>query len=104
VKLVFPAQVKLVALDDRTGLYNSTYSFVYGDTLLVGVEPTMPADNVLRVPSVDHAGVLKWVVRDSAFPTKLKFIAHTKGRDLELMPLNEVVEERYTVYFNLQPL
>ena len=111
LSLHLPCSVRLVRLDDTRPRYANSYSFVYGDTLLVGLEtggPNPNASNALRVPSLNAS---EWTVPVRAeevdqggqqhVPQPLRFRAQTLGRTVDLMPLNEVVEERYTVYFNL---
>jgi len=96
LSLHLPGSLRLVCLDDARMEYNTTYSFVYGDTLLVGLE-SPDASNVLTVPSLN---VSEWSMRTSVVG-QLRFTVKTVGRVVDLMPLNEVVEERYTVYYNL---
>ena len=102
-------------LGDTRPEYATSYSFVYGDTLLVGVEK-VNATNALQVSSLNASD---WIVRangneahnnnsttatmtmSSPAAGQLRFTAKAMGRTVELMPLNEVVEERYTVYYNL---
>jgi DUF1680 family protein len=110
----FPRSVRLVRLTDTRPAYASSYSFVYGDTLLVGVVPgpaNPNASNALTVPSLNAS---EWTSRSGttgrsrsvqssqvAGTSPLRFSAKTLGGTMELTPLNEVAEERYTVYFNV---
>jgi hypothetical protein len=69
--------------------------------LLVGIESTLGASNRLVVPTL--ANVTTWVKVSvlSNASTPLRYVAQANNRDLELMPLNEVVHERYSVYYNI---
>ena len=109
VDVALPCAVRLSKLDDKRSAYQAMYSFVYGDTLLVGIAPSAGASHALPIP----AGVApeEWVKtavkrRDG---DALRFVVKPLGATgsaasaaiISLMPLNEVVEERYTVYYNL---
>ena len=78
------------------------YAFVVGDTLLVGVEDDVDEreGNRLSVPSLDAAGWVHASARSTA-AAPLRFLASARNRKLELMPLNEVTHEVYTVYYNI---
>ena len=98
VEVHFPCKPTLVPLDDARPSFEGLYSFEFGDTVLVGLENEPGANNSLVVPSTSPASA--WVRRTSS--TRLRFDAHTRDRVLHLMPLNEVVDERYTVYYRLE--
>ena len=104
VAVKFPTKVVLRALDDRGNSCSSkglacVASFMYGDVLLVGLEHTLGASNELVVPSADPSA---WVAEDPASEArKIRFTAKTAHRTVTLMPLSEVIEERYTVYYNI---
>jgi len=103
IEITLPCAVALSRVDDDRAAYRTMYSFVWGDTLLVGiVAPSATISDVLHIPT----GVAPddWVqtavkrVESAA----LRFVASASdGSFVELMPLNEVVDERYTVYYNL---
>ena len=97
VAVQLAATITLKKLDDNTGNFAGLYSFVFGDTLLVGVEPTMGAPNNLVVPGL-NASI--WVSQNTT-AHGLRFVANANNRKVELMPLNEVVTEIYTTYYNL---
>ena len=98
VALRLPCAVVLAKLDDDRPVYRTTYSFVYGDTLLVGINDG--GDNRIQIPP--GMGPQAWVAKSVArAPGRLRFLAQGLGRLVELMPLNEVVDETYTVYYNL---
>ena len=104
IRMELPCPLKLRRLDDNRTAYGSMYSFVAGDTLLVGLERAPGAPNRIIVP---HLTNLSWVTisNSSSARKPLRFVANVRGRGgddkLELMPLNEVVHERYTVYYNI---
>ena len=105
IKMELPCPLKLRKLDDNRTEYGSMYSLVSGDVLLVGLESVLGAPNRLVVPSTAALrNVTSWVAVSEASTarTPLRFAADAAGGNkLELMPLNEVVDERYTVYFNI---
>merc|ERR1711865_913502 len=78
VVIQLPAIVTLKKLDDNTGSFAGLYSFVFGDTLLVGVERTVGAPNTLSVLGLNTSD---WVTRDtSAHGSELRFVANAKNR------------------------
>ena len=96
-------------LDDARPEYASTYSFMFGDTLLAGMAAPN-ATNALRVTSLKASD---WTVRTSnASPGSstpglqgypggaLRFLAKTLIESVVLVPLNTITTERYTVYYN----
>jgi hypothetical protein len=97
-------------MDDARAPYGTMYSLVFGETLLVGLS-TAPssakASNALPIgEGVSPAAWLKSgaLKRTSAVGKPLRFAATGGGKSptvVHFMPLNEVVDERYTVYFNL---
>jgi hypothetical protein len=101
ISMELPCPLRLRKLDDNRTQYRSMYSFVVGDVLLVGIESTLGASNRLVVPTL--ANVTTWVKVSvlSNASTPLRYVAQANNRDLELMPLNEVVHERYSVYYNI---
>lgn len=99
VVIRLPAIVTLKKLDDNTGSFAGLYSFVFGDTLLVGIERTLGAPNTLSILGLNTSD---WVTQDtSAHGPELRFVANAKNRRVDLMPLNEVVTEIYTTYYNV---
>ena len=102
VDVMLPMSITLRKLDDDRPQFGGMYSFVVGDTLLVGLEPSGHGGtgNELSVKSLD---AVAWVdvSSNSTEEAPLRFVARALNRQLELMPLNEVVHERYTVYYNI---
>jgi DUF1680 family protein len=97
VSVTFPCQVRLQRIEDSRAEYGGFHAFLYGDTLLVGLETEHNSDNSLVVRNTEQPA--KWTSRTGG--GHLRFTAHTAHRSLELMPLNEVVDELYTVYYNM---
>lgn len=98
VVVTLPAIVRLCRLDDARPEYTQTFSFAYGDRMLVGVEHGPGGDGVndsLVVPSLDPTA---WVRRLPGPPLRFRVNAN---RIVTLMPLNEVVNETYSVYYSL---
>lgn len=102
IELTLPAVVRLSKLDDSRAAYGSMYSFVFGDTLLVGLaSATGAASAQLPIPSgvAPEAWVQTAVKRTTG---ELRFVVTgSDGVAVTLMPLNEVVDEAYSVYYNL---
>ena len=97
LSLRFQRAVRLVRLDDSRPAYATTYSFMFGDTLLAGLAD-VNATNSLRVTSFNASD---WTVRADNEPSELRFFATTLLERVELVPLNRITTERYTVYYNL---
>lgn len=103
IELTLPCVVRLSPLDDARDAYRRMYSFMYGDTLLVGLVGS--ADPTLLVPAdlTPEDWVRTAVKRVEGHD--LRFVAAgADAHTIILMPLNEVIDERYTVYFNLTVL
>ena len=93
----FEREVRLVGLGDSRPEYATTYCFMYGDTLLAGLAD-VNATNALRVSSLNAS---EWTVRAQNERNEVRFFATTLLERVELVALNRITTERYTVYYNL---
>ena len=102
IAVAFPTKVVLRALDDSSNSCGKgvacVSSFMFGDVLLVGLEDAVGASNELTVPSAEPS---TWVTEaPDSTPRRIRFTAKTARRSVTLMPLSEVIDERYTVYYS----
>eukprot|EP00966_Prymnesium_polylepis_P105828 2450507-Prymnesium_polylepis.1 len=102
VELTLPSEIALSKLDDGREAYRSMYSFVYGETLLVGLAPTHEGNTVPIPVGASPEEWVKTAVKRVGGEGTLRFVvAGTDAKPVTLMPLNEVVDEVYSVYYNL---
>ena len=105
----FPAALRWEAVVDDSPAAAHTGALLYGATLLAGLQSQSN-----RLPGVDTAHPEAWVSRLAGEGGQLRFVAHTSSGqcsgsgqpvpvNITLMPLGEVKDEAYTVYWSAAP-
>ena len=97
VELSFPAELWTAPLNDKHAWHNSTVAFMYGPLVLAGVgvatDIFVPPKGSLLVPT-------RFITRNASAVDRLEFIATAaNGTRIRLVPLRDVVDEHYVVYF-----
>jgi len=87
----FPASLRWEKVDDNRTMYDSIGAILYGNILLAGhvnssYLPTLPSN------------VTQFLTRSSA--TSLEFQFQSSFSNFSVIPLKDVLDEQYTVYFN----
>ena len=97
VELRFPAGVWTAPLNDKHAWHNATAAFMYGPLVLAGVDVST---DIFVPPSGALGRPASFIVRNASQAESLEFVATAKnGSAMRMIPLREVMDERYVVYF-----
>ena len=106
-KASFKQTLSLERINDADPKYKDWYAILFGNTVLVGLMPDgSDTGNVINGVDLLHPEL--WIERldGSSASAGLLFRATSANNVTQflLRPLNEMLDERYTVYFDLAPL
>jgi hypothetical protein len=101
----FQQTLRLERIKDDSKKYKDWYAIMFGPTMLVGIMPTGGSgSNALG--GLDPLHPEKWIERLTPIGGNLTFRATSADNTTQfiLRPLNEMLDEWYTAYFDLTPL
>jgi len=96
VEAFFPPSLRTEPLNDFHSEYNATVAFMYGPLVLAGVD----IDTDIIVPQGDTLQPSSFISRNKSC-AHLEFVATGRDREtMRMIPLRDVVWEKYAVYFH----
>ena len=102
IEVHFPPALSASLVQDNRTAFNSTMAWMYGPIVLAGVGNA--SDSIYFDPEGGDGAKPEAFIRRAADATELRFVA--SGKDMvggpvamDMMPLYEIMEESYAVYF-----
>ena len=96
LSLSFPAALWTAPLNDKHAWHNATVAFMFGPLVLAGVDVTTD----IFVPAGAATDPTSFIQRNASVAGRLEFVATAKdGSTMRMMPIRDVMDETYVVYF-----